>query len=82
MARVKSVKMNYLQMKSNLERKLRLFAEYLKSEQVYQDPYVGGVVERAVNYAKEETIQRIGEYLEEVLDMTDEQLDKEDKIIE
>ena len=74
--------MNYLQMKSNLERKLRLFAEYLKSEQVYQDPYVGGVVERAVNYAKEETIQRIGEYLEEVLDMTDEQLDKEDKIIE
>ena len=69
--------MKYLMMNNNLERRLRLFAEYLKSEQVYQDPYVGGVVERAVNYAKEETIQQIGQYLEEILDKTDEQLDDE-----
>ena len=44
---------------------------------MYQDPYAGGVVERAVNYAKEETIQQIGQYLEEILDKTDEQLDNE-----
>ena len=60
-----------------LEKQLRLFSEYLKSETVYQDPYTGGVVERAVNYAKEETIQQIGQYLEEILDKTDEQLDNE-----
>ena len=60
-----------------LEKQLRLFSEYLKSETVYQDPYTGGVVERAVNYAKEETIQQIGQYLEEILDKTDEELDNE-----
>ena len=60
-----------------LEKQLRLFSEYLKSETVYQDSYTGGVVERAVNYAKEETIQQIGQYLEEILDKTDKQLDDE-----
>ena len=60
-----------------LEKQLRLFSEYLKSETVYQDPYTGGVVERAVNYAKEETIQQIGQYLEEIFDKTDEELDNE-----
>ena len=68
-------------MNNNLERRLRLFADYLKSTQVYNSED-GGVVERAVEYAKEETIQQIGQMLEEVLDMTDEQLDKEDKILE
>ena len=62
---------------NRLEKQLRLLSEYLKSESVYQDPYAGGVVERAVNYAKEETIQQIGQYLEEILDKTDEQLDDE-----
>ena len=52
------------------------FAEYLKSTQVYNSEY-GGVVERAVEYAKEDTMQQIGQMLEEVLNMTEEQLDKE-----
>ena len=68
-------------MEYNLERRLRIFAEYLKSTQVYNSEY-GGVVERAVEYAKEETMQQIGQMLEEVLNMTEEQLDKEDEIIE
>ena len=68
-------------MENNLERRLTIFAEYLKGTQVYNSEY-GGVVERAVEYAKEETMQQIGQMLEEVLEMTDEQLDNEDKIIE
>ena len=76
MARVKAARTKYLMMNNNLERRLRLFAEYLKGTQVYNSEY-GGVVERAVEYAKEETIQQIGQMLEEVLDMTDEQLDNE-----
>ena len=68
-------------MNNNLERRLRIFAEYLKSTQVYNSEY-GGVVERAVEYAKEDTMQQIGQMLEEVLNMTEEQLDKEDEIIE
>ena len=66
----------------NLERRLRIFAEWMKGHSEYMDPYTGGVVERAVKYAKEETIQQMGEYLEEILNMSDEQLDKEDEIIE
>ena len=68
-------------MEYNLERRLRIFVEYLKSTQVYNSEYGGGV-ERAVEYAKEETMQQIGQMLEEVLNMTEEQLDKEDEIIE
>lgn len=63
-------------MNNNLERRLRIFAEYLKSTQVYNSEY-GGVVERAVEYAKEDTMQQIGQMLEEVLNMTEEQLDDE-----
>ena len=62
---------------NRLEKQLRLFSEYLKSESVYQDPYTGGVVERAVEYAREETMQQIGSMLEEVLNMDDEHLDNE-----
>ena len=65
-----------------LERRLRLFAQYLKSTDIYVDSYHDGAVERAVKYAKEETIQQIGSLLEEVVEMTDEQLDKEDEILE
>ena len=63
-------------MNNNLERRLRIFAESLKSTQVYNSEY-GGVVERAVEYAKEDTMQQIGQMLEEVLNMTEEQLDDE-----
>ena len=65
-----------------LERRLRLFAGYLKSTNIYVDSYHDGALESAVKHAQEETIQQIGSLLEEVLDMTDEQLDDEDKVLE
>ena len=73
--------MKMKKMENKLERKLRVLTNYLKDTQVYTSEY-GGVVERAVEYAKEETLQQVGQYLEEILDMDDEQLDNEDKILE
>ena len=67
---------------NRVERRLRLFAQYLKSTDIYVDSYPDGAVERAVKHAQEETMQQIGSLLEEVLDMSDEQLDKEDEILE
>ena len=63
-------------MENKLERRLRVLANYLKDTQVYTSEY-GGVVERAVEYAREETMQQIGSMLEEVLNMDDEHLDNE-----
>ena len=68
--------------KKGLERRLRLFAQYLKSTDIYVDSYHDGALESAVKHAQEETMQQIGSLLEEVLDMTEEQLDKEDEILE
>ena len=69
-------------MNNNLERRLRLFAEYLKSTSFYIDSYYDGKMESAIKTAQEEVMQQIGEHLLEVLEMTDEQLDKEDEILE
>ena len=82
MVRVKAAKTKYLMMNNNTERRLRLFAEYLKSTSFYIDSYYDGKMESAIKTAQEEVMQQIGEHLLEVLDMTDEQLDKEDEIIE
>ena len=82
MAPVKSAKTKYLMMNNNLERRLRLFAEYLKSTSFYIDSYYDGKMESAIKTAQEEVMQQIGEHLLEVLEMTDEQLDKEDEILE
>ena len=71
-----------MKQEERLERRLRLFAQYLKSTNIYVDSYHDGALESAVKHAQEETIQQIGSLLEEVLDMTDEQLDKEDEILE
>ena len=69
-------------MNNNLERRLRLFAEYLKSTSFYIDSYYDGKMESAIKTAQEEVMQQIGEHLLEVLEKTDEQLDKEDEILE
>ena len=69
-------------MNNNLERRLRLFAEYLKSTSFYIDSYYDGKMESAIKTAQEEVMQQIGEHLLEVLEMTEEQLDKEDEILE
>ena len=63
----------------NLERKLRLFADWLKDSKVYVDSYHDGKMESSIKYAQEETMNQIGDYLEEVLDMDDEKLENEDK---
>ena len=63
-------------------RRLRIFAQYLKSTDIYVDSYHDGALESAIKHAQEETIQQIGSLLEEVLDMSDEQLNKEDEILE
>ena len=67
---------------NKLEHKLRIFANYLKDSEVYVDSSQDGKMESAIKYAQEETMQQIGSLLEEVLDMTDEQLDNEDKVLE
>ena len=60
-----------------IERKLRILVEWLKEETVYVDSYTDGALERAVKYGQEETYRRIGDIIEEILDMDDEQLENE-----
>jgi hypothetical protein len=55
-----------------MENKLRLFAKMLKDADVYVDPYTNGQLESAIKYAQQETMQRIGDYLEEILDTSDD----------
>ena len=59
------------------EKRLRVFATWLKDYDEYRDPYYGGDLERAISYAREETMQKIGDYLEEILDFDEDQLDNE-----
>ena len=54
------------------ENKLRLFAKMLKEADVYVDSYTQGQLETAIKYAQQETMQRIGDYLEEILDTSDD----------
>ena len=51
-----------------MEKRLRLFAKMLKEADVYVDSYTQGQLETAIKYAQQETMQRIGQFLEECLD--------------
>tara|TARA_R100001244_G_scaffold28849_1_gene28200 strand:+ start:144 stop:335 length:192 start_codon:yes stop_codon:yes gene_type:complete len=57
---------------------LKVLALWLKdySEQIY-DPSSEGVLETQLRQNKEATIQEIGNYLEEILSMNDEQIKDE-----
>ncbi len=55
---------------SDLEVKMRLFCDWLKTHREYVDPYCDGTMESAIKHCREETIQQIGYYLEEILDMS------------
>ena len=59
-------------MENNLEKRLRIFADWLKDSEVYVDSYSDGRMESAIKNAQEETMQQIGSLLEEVLNMSDE----------
>jgi aminopeptidase C len=57
-----------------LEKRLRAFAQYLKDTTDNVDSYHDGHLESAIKYAKAEVMQEIGEMLEEVLDLSEENL--------
>ena len=57
-----------------LEKRLRVFAQYLKDTVDHVDSYHDGHLESAIKYAKAEVMQEIGEMLEEVLDRDEEDL--------
>ena len=54
--------------------KLRIFASWLKDAESGIDSYHDGQLEAADKRAKQETKQEIGDYLEEILNMDDEQI--------
>ena len=62
-------------MKEKLER-LEILAAWMKDYKVDIDSYTDGALEREVKYQKEETIQCIGDMLEEILSMDEEQIKK------
>ena len=57
-----------------MEDKLKLLAKWLKDYSTYNDVYTEGKLESALRLNKDETIQKIGDYLEEILQMDEEQL--------
>ena len=56
-----------------MENKLRLFAKMLQDADSYTDMY-DGVLESRIKTAQVETMQRIGDYLVEILDTSDENI--------
>ena len=59
------------------EKQLRVLAKWLKESNDNIDSYSDGAMEQAVKYGVQDCMHRIGDYLEEILDMNDEQLTKE-----
>ena len=57
------------------EKRLRMFASYLRESTEIIDPYSGdGKMESAIKYAKEEVKNEIGDMLEEILDISEEEI--------
>ena len=54
--------------------RLKLLAKWLKDYSTYNDVYTEGKLESALRINKDETIQKIGDYLEEILQMDEEQI--------
>ena len=61
---------------SKREKQLKVFAKWLKEYKYTYSEY-DGKLENYVGYAIEKSTNQIGEYLEEILEMNDEQLDNE-----
>ena len=57
------------------EKRLRMFVSYLKGSTEIIDPYSGdGKMESAIKYAKQEVKNEIGDILEEILDIDEEEI--------
>jgi len=57
------------------EKRLRMFADYLKESTEYIDSYSGdGKMESAIKYAKQEVKNEIGDYLEEILNIDEREI--------
>ena len=57
------------------EKRLRMFASHLKESTEIIDPYSGdGKMESAIKYAKQEVKNEIGDMLEEILDISEEEI--------
>ena len=57
--------------------RLKIFAKWLKEYSESYDAYTEGKLETALRQSNEEAIQKIGDYLEEILAMDDEQIKNE-----
>ena len=57
-----------------MEDKIKLLAKWLKDYSTYNDVYTEGKLESALRLNKDETIQKIGDYLEEILQMDEKQV--------
>ena len=57
--------------------RLIVFAQWLREYSELHDPYTEGLLEAALRQSNEETIRKIGDYLEEILEMDDEQIKDE-----
>jgi hypothetical protein len=62
----------------NLEKRILVLSKWLKECTIYNDS--DGVIERAINQSKEDTLQQVGELLSEVLEMSDKEIEFELKI--
>jgi len=62
------------------EKRLRMFANYLKGSTEIIDSYSGdGKMESAIKYAKQEVKNEIGDMLEEILDIDEKEILEEIK---
>jgi len=56
------------------EKRLRMFADYLKGSESNVDSYHDGHLESAIKYAKQEAKNEIGDMLEEILNIDEEEI--------
>ena len=62
------------------EKRLRIFVDYLKGSTEIIDSYSGdGKMESAIKYAKQEVKNEIGDMLEEILDINENEILEEIK---
>ena len=57
--------------------RLIVFAKWLREYSELHDPYTEGLLEAALRQSNEEAVQKIGDYLEEILAMDDKQIKDE-----
>ena len=56
------------------EKRLRMFANYLKESTEVIDSYSDGQMESAIKYAKQEVMNEIGDMLEEILNIDEKEI--------